>query len=248
MKIAAWLLEPLHWIKVFLAVGLWILIAPTLWEVLRAVAALPGGGGLLFTFGGLPVIQAMAMRRHRSRHVLVGCPHEVHDVRSAQQVWHAARHEAAHAVVAWSAGAQVISIDVIPVLDRGGRCSARLPGESLVQDAWVSLQLSLAAIVEDECNQVRAQGGGSADVSQAITQVAVIISTGQRPDGYEGALTFDGLIGGATARARQILEEHEDLIEAITAQLLTDPTKPLIDPDLDGMRRELTGKRELVSS
>lgn len=254
MKIAAWLLEPLHWLKVVLAVALWFLVAPILWDMLRGVASLPGGGEALFAAGGFVFVLARVMRRSRSRGVTISTSpmpaqsqHE--QERSPQVTTHIARHEAAHAVVAWAAGARVLSVDVIPILNSGGRCSAQLPGERLVQDAWIRLQLTLASVVEDGRNQIRSLGGASDDVAQAVTQVAVIIATGQRPDGFEGALTFDGLIGGAAERARQHLDEHEDLIEALTTRLLADPATALIDPDLEGMRRELNAtRREPVPS
>lgn len=248
MKIAAWMLEPLHWLKVVLAVALWILVAPILWDVLRAVAAIPGGGEVLFGLGGFVLVLARAMRRSLSLDAMIA-RRSVHEhPRTQHQLRHVARHEAAHAVVAWAGGAKVVAIDVIPAFDVGGQCTVSATDERLVQSAWISLQVKMAALVEDGRNQVRSLGGASDDVAQAVTQVAVIIATGERPKGYEGALTLEGLIDGATVQAQQVLEENEDLVEAIAVQLLADPSTPLIEPDLDGLHRELTGKRELVSS
>ena len=68
------------------------------------------------------------------------------------------------------------------------------------------------------------------------------------PEGFEGPLTIEGLVTGATEQAREVLEENEHLVAAIAAHLVEHQDEKWTDPDLTGLHHELTAVRELVSS
>lgn len=240
MKVRAALLESLHWAALALFVAGWLLVAPVWWEVLRFVASEPGGGQVLFTVAGvLFVIRHWMRRRTRTRNAApLG-------QRTPQETQHTARHEAAHAVVAWSLGAHVAEISTEAVGASRGRCSlATRPERPLVDEAWLMLRVCLASTVVEDRDRRRERGGCSSDLTQALTHAATILATGRRPDGYTAELTLDALIVGATEQARAIVDRHEQLLEAV-AERVTGVTWR--DPDLSAMDRQLRAP-ELVTA
>ena len=125
MKVRAALLESLHWAALALFVAGWLVVAPVwwevlrfVWEVLRFVASEPGGGQVLFTVAGvLFLIRHWMRRRTRTRNAApLG-------QRTPQEIEHTARHEAAHAVVAWALGAQIRCISTARTEVSQGHCS-----------------------------------------------------------------------------------------------------------------------------
>lgn len=250
MKIASWMLEPLHWLKVTAVVVAWVLIAPTLWDVLRLVVATPGGGEVLFYAGGFMLVTVLASRRGRSRRAEAGgssmsVAEMVNQIsRTPQQLQHSARHEAAHAVVAWAQGAEVVSVDVIAEGAVGGATAIKVPERSLTEASWIALQNSLASTVIDDRTCPRSSGGCSSDVADAFTHVAVIIAIGDLPSGYVGPMTLEGLVVAATSQARAVLEEHQHLADAIAERLVAAPDKRWLHPDITGLHHALAAAEE----
>jgi hypothetical protein len=131
-----------------------------------------------------------------------------------------ARHEAAHAVVAHALGCAVEKVTVVESERAGGytRVSFPVPRPDLAGQHFILMSVFLAGRDVDTINAFHDTGAQS-DMERLVQSAAAILSTGQRPAGYDGPLTLDGLILAATERTRSILAEQDQAVEAITAAL-----------------------------
>lgn len=136
-----------------------------------------------------------------------------------------ARHEAAHAVVGHSLGCTVTRATIAPSGARFGFVEYTLPVPRVApgDEAWIAMVSGLAGRAADHGAGIH-DGGSRSDVRDALDCAAVIVSSGHRPDGYEGPLTSDGLIAAATKRAAAILEAHQALFDELTARLVETTT------------------------
>jgi hypothetical protein len=89
---------------------------------------------------------------------------------------------------------------------------------SYTEASWISLIIAVAGHVSD-VDAGDADSGSTADLNQVIVHVLQILSTGQRPAGYTGSMTLDGLSSTAMDRARELLGTHSAAVEAIAAAL-----------------------------
>lgn len=217
---------------------LWIgYVAPLVWSALQEFLDHAGEWGpqALFTVVGLLFLMWRAAVRPK--------PYSAARVgravraltRPPKVLAQAARHEAAHATVAWALGGQVVSIDVLEAPPYGGQCTFNSPPATpLVDQAWVALVSSMAG------NHIDLVAGhhdfsASSDVGAALCHAASIISTGQRPTGVVVELTSDSLLAAARTEAQQLLERHAPLVDAIADRLLKDPSAPWRAPNLDAV-------------
>lgn len=121
------------------------------------------------------------------------------------------RHEAAHAVVATDLGYTLTEIRIAPI---SGHISA--PGISLpltADDRWNALAVFAAGAT------VYTGHGYENDLSRAASLTAAMIISGERPAGYSGPLTADGLLVGARDRVREILTRRAATYDRILAAL-----------------------------
>ncbi len=198
-------------------------LSPTVWTTLEAAAASPDGGASAVTVVGLVGIIAWAGVR-AARTVRFDQP------RVAANRWDAlasldqrARHEAAHAVTVAAMGGAVVSLDIRGSGNQGGLCLAQLPDSMPVVDSlWAQLVLALAGNTVDLAGGHH-DSGAQSDMGCAMQAAAGIISTGHRPAGYDGPLTFDGLLSGARDQAGIILAVNTDQLESIAARLVARP-------------------------
>lgn len=130
-----------------------------------------------------------------------------------------AHHEAAHAYVMIAMGGTVRSADCNPRGNSGGQVSGTFPLGSRGEVEWAWLVTSVAGNVIDLERDER-DGGSSFDFGKAWQHAMALLSCGHRPDGYDGAMTADGLIIAATDRARGILQESRANVEAIAHHLV----------------------------
>lgn len=131
------------------------------------------------------------------------------------------RHEAAHAVALLAQGGTLWSIELKRVGSSAASVTGEFGGDLLVQDfAWKHLVWGLASHVIDEADDVHSEGS-THDITNALQNVATILSTGRRPTGYEGELSMDQLIAGARAHAKALLDTHHDTLEALQTELLS---------------------------
>lgn len=237
MKMRAVLIDSLHWATLAVVSAGWLFIAPLCWETLRFVVTEPGGGEFLLSMTGLLLLAARWTRR---RDGAAG------DVRTPQEKLHIARHEAAHAVVAWALGVEVMEISTQAIENSGGHVQLAPATERPVpEEAWKFLQVSLAgAIVEDRDRQ-QELGACGADLFQALEHASTIIATGRCPMGFEGQLTVESLIGAATEEARVFIDQHPRLLEAVTERVAGGVSWAW--PDLTTLERE-TRSAELVTA
>lgn len=242
MKVRAVLIESLHWATLALLLAGWLFVGPIWWEVLSFISTEPGGGEFLFCAAGV-LLLATRWARRRPRSSVDGA---YADVRTPQEVRHVARHEAAHAVVAWALGAQVTEISTQMVGTSGGRCSlASRPERPLVDEAWLLLRVCMASTVIEVQDRQEERGGCSTDLTQALAHASTIIATGRRPAGHASVLTLDALIGGAADEARAIIDQHEQLLEAVAERVAGGRTWH--GPDLSALDQQ-TRATELVTS
>lgn len=198
-------------------------LSPTVWTTLEAAAASPDGGASAVTVVGLVGIIAWAGVR-AARTVRFDQP------RVAANRWDAlasldqrARHEAAHAVTVAAMGGAVVSLDIRGSGNQGGLCLAHLPDSMPVVDSlWAQLVLALAGNTVDLAGGHH-DFGAQSDIGCAMQAAAGIISTGHRPAGYDGPLTFDGLLSGARDQSGIILAVNTDQLESIAARLVARP-------------------------
>lgn len=242
MKMRTVLLDSLYWAALALAIAVWLFIAPIWWEVLSFFAAEPGGGEFLFSVAGALLLAVRWMRRRPRSTWDAACV----DARTPQEVRHVARHEAAHAVVAWSLGAQVTEISTRMVGTSGGRCSlASRPEQPLADETWLLLQVCMASTVIEDQDRQQERGGCSTDLTQALAHASTIIATGRRPDGYTEPLALEALISGAANGARALIAQHEQLLEAVAERVTGGQTWS--GPDLSALEHE-TRTAELVTA
>jgi hypothetical protein len=131
-----------------------------------------------------------------------------------------ARHEAAHILVAHALGAAAIKVEVYGV-DHGGNARWAYPEMmSKPQNfCWIALVVAVAGNLVDQ-EEGRANIGSHNDLRSAEQDVYAIISTGAKPDGYDGDLAASALINAARDKAQSILAEHHDLYEKLAGELL----------------------------
>lgn len=144
--------------------------------------------------------------------------------RSEEELRRVARHEAAHAVVALRHGARDVRADLQHGVSADGTpfrgrvtCSGLDAGRPA---AWVRMVVAHAGNIVDQEVGGFFDERSMDDLRLALTAAAGVLSTGQRPPGYEGELSTDALMAGARAQARVVLEQHRDLVEAVTEALL----------------------------
>lgn len=138
-----------------------------------------------------------------------------------------ARHEAAHAVVAATLGARVVTVTVSPHGEHGGQCKYdQLPGQSVCERAWANLVIAMAGNVADLEHGHHDQGA-RADIRAALEEAATIVSCGQTPEAMRGATTVstDVLVKAAADQARRILVTRDEAVRAIAVRLLNEPSR-----------------------
>lgn len=131
-----------------------------------------------------------------------------------------ARHEAAHTLAAYLLRATDLTANVYVVGDRGGRASYRHTEEATPwDDAYDDLVIGFAAQVIDH-QHGHFDAGSMADMASQQRRMMTIISAGKQPSRHEGPLTVEALIESTRAEAEQLLEQHPDELERITAALV----------------------------
>lgn len=120
-----------------------------------------------------------------------------------------AEHEAAHALVWAACGLEVTRVRLYPdaVTSSGARTEFRWCGPYTVDTMWKYMLGSVAPAVWDYDHGYLDLGAQS-DVQATATTAHWIIAVGERPAGYDGPLTIDGLLSGAAQQARTLLDEH----------------------------------------
>lgn len=136
------------------------------------------------------------------------------------QLERCARHEAAHALAAYLLGATDLTADVYVVGDRGGRATYRHRDEGTVwDDAYNDLVIGFAAQVIDH-RTGHFDGGSMADMASQQRRMMTILSACKQPRRHAGPLTVEALIESSRAEAEQLLEQHPDDLERLTAALV----------------------------
>lgn len=134
-----------------------------------------------------------------------------------------ARHEAAHAVVAYVLGCTVTEVSIVPAAadDSGGRTSIAMPVPrvDLATQSFILMSVFLAGRDIDTVNALNDTGSAN-DMARLTNAAAAVISTGLRPEAYDGPLTTDGLVAAAAQRTTEILAERRDAVEAIAVALV----------------------------
>jgi hypothetical protein len=150
-----------------------------------------------------------------------------------------ARHEAAHAVACAWAGDRVQLVDVHEVAGRGGRMVPEHAQKPYADHSWGLLVTLVAGQLVDVESGTH-DYGASNDIAQALEAVAAILSTGQRPTGYTGDLTSDGLFTAARKEAAAAIAQHADVVDAVAAALIANPARPLCGSALDALLEPIT--------
>ncbi|MGP5523485.1 hypothetical protein ACTXM3_09325 [Glutamicibacter arilaitensis] len=135
-----------------------------------------------------------------------------------------AHHEAGHALLAHLNGSTVLKVTVAVSGSTAGRCEYandyyQHPSEEMV---WAMLKTSLAGQAVDHARGIR-DTGSTSDMQSCISHAYNLISIGKKPDGYEGELTTDALIGSAREITKEVVSEHMDTISEL-AELLIERT------------------------
>lgn len=129
-------------------------------------------------------------------------------------------HESAHAVVAHLIGATVTQVAITPENSSAANSSqgsvrwTSAHNLSGVDSAFHSLHGACAGWVLDLEEDAHHTGSNS-DINVMELSVAAVISTGQRPTGYHGELTRDGLLRDALERTQRILDESRPALRAV---------------------------------
>lgn len=150
-----------------------------------------------------------------------------------------ARHEAAHAVACAWVGNRVELVDIKSVAGRGGRMVPADDERPLADHAWGRLVTLVAGQLVDTQAGMH-DYGASNDMGRALEAIAAIVSTGQRPTGYAGELTTDALLVAARHEATTAISTHADVLDAVVAALLADPTRPVHGIALDALLEPVT--------
>lgn len=223
-------------------------LSPTVWSALETVAVSPDGGAGAVTAAGLVGIVAWAGVRAGRTGLLDQPWVEANRGDTPATPQHRACHEAAHAVTVVAMGGTVVSLDIRRSGNWGGLCLAHLPDSMPVADSlWAQMVHALAGNAIDLAGGHHDQGALS-DIGCAMQAAAGIISTGRRPAGYDGPLTFDGLIGAARDLARTILAVNVEQVESIAAHLAAHPGARFTSrhlPELDLVNRVPAGSPTL---
>lgn len=130
-----------------------------------------------------------------------------------------ARHEAAHVVVARALGNNATANihESGPVT---GTTSYTHPWSLRTVDrAFNDMTVGIVGNIVD-VDTSHHDEGSSSDIDQILKECVLILSTGQRPTGYSGKLTIDGLIAAARARAALLLEFNTAATDTITEILI----------------------------
>lgn len=131
-----------------------------------------------------------------------------------------ARHEAAHTMAAYLLGATHLTADVRIVGDRGGRATYQHGDEGTAWDAaYDDLVIGFAAQVIDH-QHGHFDAGSMADMVSQQRRMMVILSAGKQPRRHRGPLTVEALIESTRTEAAQLLAQHPDELERITAALV----------------------------
>lgn len=130
-----------------------------------------------------------------------------------------ARHEAAHAVVAWALGA-TISRASVEAENHSGFVVHVFPLDLAPQDRlWADIATYVAGNVMDQSRGVQREDSWS-DFNNVLNFAVRLMSIGVKPSGYDGDLALDALVGEATRRVEGILAEHAGLVERVSASLV----------------------------
>lgn len=224
-------------------VALWLSwLGPLTWQLVHAAARAADGGQSAFVAAGWVALICLFIRRAvgRGRRVLSSPRSAAAAVAlrwvALEGLPRRARHEAAHAVVAAAMGAQVERVDVFQVGGRGGRCVAEVLDEQpLCEVFWARLVIALAGNVVDIEAGSR-DAGAQTDIRDALERAAAIISTGDRPSGYTGPVSSDGLLAAAGGRARRLVEVHRGLVDLVAKRLVAEPGSSLVEQDVPALR------------
>lgn len=130
-------------------------------------------------------------------------------------------------------------VSIESVGSRGGLTVTEHDEKRLPDYAWARLVTSVAGQLVDVEAGAHDYGSGN-DMVRALEAVAAVLSTGQRPTGYDGELTTDALFAAARQAAADAISEHSEVLDALVAALLADPARPLHGPALDRLLEPIT--------
>ncbi len=162
-----------------------------------------------------------------------------------------ARHEAAHAVIAMVKGKKDVRANVSLFGEIGGTVDFETPIMPLSDATYIDMLISFGGqIVDLEAGHY--DGGSRNDMRHVTDSALLIISTDQKPAGYDGLLTTDALVRAARKEAEQLLDEHVDAVDRVTHALLkhhrlTDSDLTLL-VDVPADARALAGRPILTTT
>jgi len=131
------------------------------------------------------------------------------------------RHEAAHAVITYTLGGTVMSVDIHTIGHVGGNVESfpPIPSCGSAHTMWVQLQIAVAGAAQDTIDGI-VNYGSSNDVDKALRQAVTLTAAAWTPNGYTGPLNPGDLIAYAIESNRQLLAERQDAIAAIETALI----------------------------
>lgn len=130
-----------------------------------------------------------------------------------------ARHEAAHAVVAFHFRRPQIRADVVRTHRVGGSVSCGGGNGPLANVVYEDMQIAFAGQVVD-VDSGYYDGGAQNDMRRITDLAMMILSTSTRPVGFTGRVTMERLVSGARRETAAVLAQYEPAIERITAALV----------------------------
>jgi hypothetical protein len=233
-------IRPWHWQNAFSVVGrvlVWVallFLVPPVVEALAAAHLTPAAWGQLALYAGVFYLAGRLVRWV----FRLGRPHPpgtgaVAKIGPADGIdLSKARHESAHAVVAHNLGVRVNLVTIVPdyVRGSGGRNEVdwnsrgpRRPADALFDLMTVCIA---SAIAEQDQMDAAAQYsvGPDEDVTRTVVAATRIVALGGAPTGFQGPLSVDQLVAGASEKARSMLSYHAAAVDVMTAALLSERT------------------------
>jgi hypothetical protein len=216
-------------------VGL-LFVLPRVVEALAAAQVTPSGWGQFATIGVVLyfVVRLIrwAARRRKPSSLVAATGSSVAKVLpgDASTDRAIARHEAAHAVVAYNLGVRVNLVTIVPDHARRGRneldwssCAHR--GSADVLFDLMTVCIASAITEQDQVSATTQYGvGPDEDLTRTVVAAARIIALGVAPAGTGGTLSVDHLVAAAGERARGLLTVHSAALDATTDALLEERT------------------------
>lgn len=142
------------------------------------------------------------------------------DRASGARAERAARHEAAHAVVAAELGHLNITADIWIRGNSDGRTRHTDPNVGTLADqAFGDMMIAYAGHVVDVAGGHH-DVGSVADMRMIMEMSLLILSSGQNPEKFDGAFTVEGLALGARDGAVRILAQRSEAVDGIAAHIV----------------------------